>query len=126
MGDLAPLAVAGPGDHLAVDSGGQVIRGAKIITVVVGVQLALFVQQGRGAGLNTLDNNAQTGLITVHIAVIQAVDLVLHQGAEGLAGEVTTNRLTTVLVFFTSLPVGLSWLPLPFPLLPLLPVFPLP
>lgn len=88
MGDLPPLAVAGPGDDLAVDGGGQVIRGAQIVAVVVGVQLALVVQQAGGAVLNALDHNAQTGLVAVHIAVIQAVDLVLHQGLASLAGEV--------------------------------------
>jgi len=31
VGDLAPLVVAGPGDDLAVDGAGQVIRGAQIV-----------------------------------------------------------------------------------------------
>ena len=88
MGDLAPLAVAGPGDDLAVDSAGQVIRGAKVVAVIVGIQLTIAVQQAGGAGLNALDHDRQTSLVAVHIAVIQAVHLMLHQGLVGLGAEV--------------------------------------
>lgn len=88
MGDLAPLAVAGPGDDLAVDRAGQIIRGAQIITVIVGVQLTGIIQQTGRAVLNALDHDAQTGLVAVHIAVIQAVHLMLHQGLVGFGAEV--------------------------------------
>ena len=88
VGDLAPLVVAGPGDDLAVDCAGQVIRSTQIITVVIGVQLTGVIQQAGGAVLNALDHNAQTSLVAVHIAVIQAVHLMLHQRLVGFGAEV--------------------------------------
>ena len=56
--------------------------------MVIGVQLAAAIQQGRGAVLNALDHDRQTSLVAVHIAVIQAVHLMLHQGLVGLGAEV--------------------------------------
>ena len=88
VGDLAPLIVAGPGDDLAVDGAGQVIRGAQVVSVVVGVQLTPAVQQGGGAVLNALDHDGEPGLVTVDVAVGEAVDLLLHQGLVVLAGDV--------------------------------------
>ena len=83
MGNLAPLIVAGLGDNLAVDGAGQVIRSPQVVGVVVGMQLALLVQQGRRTSLDTLHNHAQPGLIAVDIAVGKAValciKLLLHQ-----------------------------------------------
>lgn len=80
--------VTGPGDDLAVERAGQVISGPQVVGVVVGVQLASLVQQGRGAGLDALHHDGEAGLVAVDIAVGEAVGLLLHQGLVVLAGEV--------------------------------------
>lgn len=59
--------VTGPGDDLAVERAGQVISGPQLVGVVVGVQLAPLVQQGRGAGLDALHHHAQPVLVAVDI-----------------------------------------------------------
>ena len=86
--DLAPLVVAGPRDDAAVHGGGQVVRSPQVVRVVVGMELALVVEHCGAAVLNALDHDAQPGLVAVDVPVIQAVDLVLHQGLVGLGGEV--------------------------------------
>lgn len=88
MGDLTPLVVGGPRNDLAVDCAGQVIGGPQIIAVVVGVQLVLLIQQGSRTILNPLHHNRQPVRSAVHITIIQAVDLMLHQGLVGLCGEI--------------------------------------
>ena len=70
VADLAPLAVAGPGNHPAVHRAGEVVSSAQIVAVVVGVQLTPVIQHRGGTVLNALHHHAQPGLVAVDIAVV--------------------------------------------------------
>ena len=87
MGDLAPLVVVRPAGDLQAHRTGQVIGGAQVVHVVVQADLVPVLNQVARAGFHPGDIHAQP-VVAVHIAIIQAVDLMLHQRLEGGAGVV--------------------------------------
>ena len=94
VSDLAPLVVVGPALHLLGDRRSEVVHGTPEILVVVQPDLlshgAALHHMARTVGDGT-DIDAEP-LIAVDIAVIQAVDLMLHQGLEGLGVVVHASQ----------------------------------
>ena len=95
VGDLAPLVIVGPALHLLAHRAGQVVHGAPEVLVVVEPHLlahgAALHDMARAIGDGT--NVDGQPLVAVDIAVVQAVDLMLHEGVLGLPGVVDDKLL---------------------------------
>lgn len=95
VGDLAPLVVVGPALHLLGDRAGEVIHRAPEVLVVVQPDLLAHraaLHHAARAVLNGGDVHTEP-LVAVDIAVVQAVDLMLHKRVLSLPGVVDDKLL---------------------------------